>query len=150
MSMHRSSPVNLGVADGRWDRAGMALSALCVAHCLVSPLLFGLLPVLAMAESEIHLGLMVLLLVIGLLAFVPGRRLHGSLLPALMAVGGFAMLSELVPLHTYVSDESGESLSTLAGGAMLIAAHLTNFQFCRRCRFCHGEPCRPFMRSPQG
>lgn len=149
MSVRVLFPAFAGVPDGRWDLRGMALSALCIAHCLASPLLFGVLPVLALAESRIHYGLMAALFVIGLLAFVPGRRRHGSLLPVLMALAGFAMLGGLVPLPVFAHGESGESLSTIAGGAMLIAAHVANIQYCRRCRFCHGEPCRPFVRTPQ-
>lgn len=140
MSMRTLSLQAMGIPAGRWDHAGIALSALCVVHCLVSPMLFGVIPVLAAAESQVHSVLLAILFVIGLLAFVPGQRRHGRLLPFIMATAGFAMLSGLVPLYAYAPDETGESLSTMTGGALLIAAHLTNIQYCRRCRCCHGEP----------
>lgn len=37
-----------------WDRAGMTASALCVAHCLASPLVATALPVIAATEGATH------------------------------------------------------------------------------------------------
>lgn len=149
MILRLSTSSNIGVLDRSWDRTGILTSALCIAHCLLSPLLLGLVPVLAMAESRIHLGFIAILFVVGVLAFVPGRRKHGRLLPLILAAAGFAMLMDVVPFHEYLAGESGEALSTLLGGAVLITAHLANIQYCRRCRSCSGTPCRNLARLPQ-
>lgn len=145
MSIPTLSFANHDIPAGLWDRAGIATSALCIAHCLVSPLLLGMIPVLAATESQIHSGLLTVLFVIGLWAFIPAQRRHRSRLPVLMAAFGFAMLSGLVPFQGYVPFETGESLSTMLGGALLIAAHATNI---RCCRCCHGERSRPLSPPP--
>jgi hypothetical protein len=126
-----------------WDRAGIAASALCVTHCVATPLVATALPILAATEEGTHLALTLTLLLIGLLAFLPGRRSHGSSRPLGLAIPGFAMLGGALALPEAIGGESLETVLTIAGGALLISAHLCNIRLCRRCQACAGPGCGP-------
>ena len=40
----------------RWDRVGVIGSLLCIGHCIATPFLAALLPVLAVTEKGTHIG----------------------------------------------------------------------------------------------
>lgn len=134
-----------GVLDGggsrRWDYGGVGASLLCIVHCVATPLFAGVAPVLAATEHETHIGLTVVLFLIGLLAFLPGSRKHGHFLPALTALLGFAMLVAATALPAGTA-EFWEAALTVTGGVSLITAHLMNVHYCRRCRSCGSAPCQ--------
>ena len=75
-----------------WDRAGVAGSFVCITHCIATPFLAAAFPILAVNEKGTHIGLTVVLMLIGLLAFLPGYRNHSKPHMALVAAIGFAML----------------------------------------------------------
>ena len=76
-----------------WDSAGVGASFLCVAHCLVTPLLATALPVLASIEGETHRFFSIIILLLGMLAFIPGYREHkNKIIPAL----GFTGISLII------------------------------------------------------
>ena len=62
----------------KWDRAGVVGSLVCIFHCVATPFLAATLPLLAVTEKETHLGLTLMLMLIGLLAFLPGYRQHNK------------------------------------------------------------------------
>ena len=97
-----------------WDRAGVIGSLLCIAHCVVTPFLAAALPVLAVTEKETHIGLTVVLMLIGLLAFLPGYRQHSKSYMGLLAMLGFAMLSMAVFLPEEFSSEAMETGLTVS------------------------------------
>jgi hypothetical protein len=125
----------------RWDRAGIIGSLLCIGHCIATPFLAALLPVLAVTEKGTHIGFTAALMLIGLLAFIPGYRQHSRPGMALVALAGFAMLAFAAFIPEGLASEALETGLTVAGGALLITAHLTNAYYCRRCRVCAEEPC---------
>lgn len=105
----------------------MAVSALCVVHCVATPLVLGLLPALGLSflvEDEFHQILAGLVLIVAVAAFVPGYRVHRQLgVPALGAfgillLGGAAFVPGLSVLV--------ESAVTAAGGTVLVVAHVLN------------------------
>lgn len=130
-----------------WDYSGISASVLCITHCIATPMLAGIAPVLAATERQTHLGLTAALFLVGVLAFLPGRRWHGRSRPALTALSGFAMLVGAMLLPEGSSSEFLELGLTVAGGALLITAHLTNVYYCRRCRMCGELPCRTMGRN---
>ncbi len=126
---------------GYRDLAGISASMLCVLHCLVTPLLITMLPVLAATENQTHRVFAVLMLLIGMLAFVPGYRKHKkTAIPALGAVGVTAVIVAAV-LPEMEGGESIETLLVVAGGLALIGAHLRNAYWCRFCQVCGKKPC---------
>lgn len=124
----------------RWDAAGITASFLCVMHCVASPVIAMVVPVIALNEGTTHGVLALAVLSFGLLAFVPGYRLHGRL--GLIGLGALGVLliwgSALLP--EAVANEALETVLTVAGGAIMVVAHLHNIRLCRACRHCSGGP----------
>lgn len=109
-------------APPRLDGLGIALSALCLVHCLALPLLAT--GALAWAASErVHAGLTVALCAVVIAVAVPGYRRHRrAAVPALL-VGGVALLVAAV-----VAGEAGETALTAAGSVALVAGHVLNLR----------------------
>ena len=128
--------------DYGWDRAGVIGSLVCIGHCVITPFLAAALPILAVTEKQTHIGLTVILMLFGLLAFVPGYRRHSKPHMSLLAVTAFAMLVTAAFIPEGIASESMETGLTVAGGLLLITAHLTNVYYCRRCPVCADDPCR--------
>lgn len=125
-------------ASSRWDGVGQLLSGLCIAHCVLPPLLLGLLPVAAVQALEaegVHHGLIALAALGALAAFIPGWRLHRDASVPLLAALGLALLASaafLVPeAETSVP---WETVLTLGGGVGMLLAHGRNRALRRR--FC--------------
>lgn len=123
-----------------WDRAGIVLSALCLIHCLGAPLAILYLPALGLllvpAEDGVHAVLAMVVPITALLAFVPGYRRHRNpriLYAASAGVSAIVFAAFLLPED---ADAAAETLITALGGVLLIAAHLRNHAFCRRCPVC--------------
>lgn len=120
----------------RWDGVGQLLSALCIVHCVLLPLVLGFLPVAFAAALEgeaVHHGLLALVGVSALAAFVPGWRLHRRPLAPVLAALGVALL--VGAAFAVPEDATGpwETGLTLAGGVVLAVAHGRNRTLCRDC-----------------
>lgn len=105
----------------------MIVSFACVAHCIAVPLALGLLPALGLsflAGDGLHQVLAVVVVMLAVLAFVPGYRAHHLLhVPVLGAIGvvllsGAAFAPGLPML--------AESAVTAFGGTLLVLAHVLN------------------------
>ncbi|KPP93194.1 MerC domain-containing protein [Erythrobacter sp. HL-111] len=111
------------------DRFGIALSGLCLVHCLALPVALALLPVLSasalgrVAEAEwLHAVLLVPVVLVS--GWVLGRRaiavrwLGPILLLAFGAMGGALLVGE----------EWQEQALTIGGASLLILAHAVNLR----------------------
>lgn len=106
-----------------FDRAGVALSALCILHCLLLPMAAGVLPMVGLwAENEmIHKVLVLLAIVPALFAFfgsissriAPLIRGLGLLGISLLIAGAF-----VESLHDF------ETVLTVLGAVTLASAHI--------------------------
>jgi hypothetical protein len=119
-----------------FDGLGLAASSLCIVHCIGTAALGFLLPALGLtflAEERIH-HVAVTVVVAGLLAFIPGFRLHRSWPVAIFAALGLSAiaLSQLLPNASL--RERIETGLTIFGGIMLVIAHWRNRVLCRKCR----------------
>ncbi|MEM0962372.1 MAG: MerC domain-containing protein [Bacteroidota bacterium] len=110
----------------RLDLVGIALSGLCLLHCLAIPLVAT--GALAWAASEsIHIGLTVALSVVVVAVAVPSYQRHRrASIPALL-VGGIALLVAAVTVGEAMG-ELAETLLTVAGSIVLIAGHVLNLR----------------------
>lgn len=118
-----------GIAHTTLDRWAIAVSGLCVVHCLAIPLTLVLMPSVSagLAEDQTltHWLLLALALPISALALWSGHRQHPSTLTLGLGLAG------LVLLTLGVSHWLGERLEiplTVAGGVGLIAAHWRNLR----------------------
>ncbi len=79
-----------------WDIAGLALSGLCVLHCLAMPFLVIYLPVLGLewlAGPYAHFWMLGLGVSIGAFSFLPGYRQHRRPAIPLMALCGLGAMA---------------------------------------------------------
>lgn len=121
--MSASSPATAAPRLGVWDRFGIVLSALCLAHCLAVPVLLA--GSAAWASEAVHLWLAVGLVPVTALAVVPGYRRHGRGEVLVLAAVGLAGLFAALLLEPVVG-ASGERLITAGAGILLVAGHLRN------------------------
>jgi MerC mercury resistance protein len=106
------------------DRAAMALSGLCLLHCVATVVLFGVLSSVGTMLGnplihEIGLGVAILL---GVIALGRGLVAHREILPA--ALGGIGlgtMAGALTVPHGAV-----EAICTIVGVGLLAIAHFLN------------------------
>jgi hypothetical protein len=128
------------------DRLGIWASALCVVHCIVTPVLISMSAVFAHfipGEEKTHRTLAVGVAALGAIALIKGFRTHGRRrILGLMAVGlGFifagAFYGDRLPSHGY------EVTVTMTGSALMILAHRMNHTFCSDCRRCSEEHSGP-------
>lgn len=126
-----------------WDLAGIGASAICVMHCVVTPILVVFLPVLGAIEEPVHAVLALVILGVGLLAFWPGYLRHRRWQLVVVAIVGLALISLGVTVPEGLMSESSEIVATVMGGIMLVTAHVANAYFCRYCRHCGESDCTP-------
>ena len=121
------------------DNLGIWASALCVVHCIVTPVLLSLSTVFAHflpGEEKTHRTLAVGVAALGAIALIKGVGTHGRRrILGLMVLGlGFifagAFYGDLLPSHPY------EVAVTMTGSALMIWAHRMNHTFCSDCRRC--------------
>jgi peptidoglycan/LPS O-acetylase OafA/YrhL len=115
---------------------GVWTSALCVVHCLLTPVLISCSAVLAHflpAEESVHRSLAVLVALFGTIALLIGFRKHRRTTTLLLMFGGLgciagaAWFGDKLPSHPY------EVAITMVGSALMISAHRLNHTFCRSC-----------------
>ncbi len=113
-------------ARSRFDAIGIALSVLCLIHCLALPLIAT--GALAWAASErVHVGLTIALAVVVLAVALPGYRRHRQPVVPLLLVSGLALLVGAVVLGEGIG-EQGETILTILGSLALVAGHVLNLR----------------------
>lgn len=107
----------------RLDRAGIALSALCAAHCVLALVLAGAFGGLLLAPAFHEIGLAIAV-VLGVVAFGIGLVRRRSIEVLVLAGTGIALMA------TALGIDHGplEAGLTIAGVALLAAAHWINLR----------------------
>ena len=122
------------------DRLGIWASALCVVHCIFTPVLLSFSVVLAHllpGDEQVHRWLAALVACFGAIALIRGYRRHGEVsVLVMMAAGlccifGTAWFGDDLPSHIW------EVGITMVGSVLMIAAHRGNHRSCRACE----RPC---------
>ncbi len=134
-----------------FDFLGIALSFLCLIHCLALPFLVSFLPAMMGEFSEhesVHLILSLFILPISLLAVLPAYQKHRKKrVFVFMGTGLLLILGAMFFGHDLLG-EKGEKIMTLGGGCLLIWTHIQNRSFCHSCPKCetHETP-KAFFKS---
>ena len=114
------------------DRAAIALSGLCVLHCLAMPFVLLALPFLGqLTEGHFHLQMLVVVVPVSSIALGLGFRRHRRL--SVMVAGGIGLLLLFVG-GTWMHNEVGilaDRATTIAGSLLLASAHFYNSRFSR-------------------
>ena len=109
------------------DGAAVALSALCLVHCLALPFLVAGLPLLArFSEGHLHAQMLVIVLPLSVVAFGLGFRRHRN--RRIVAAGTLGMIT-LVLGATVAHSQLGlaaDRAFTVVGALVLAAAHYFN------------------------
>ncbi|MFQ5571160.1 MAG: MerC domain-containing protein [Rhodothermales bacterium] len=114
-----------------WDRVGIAVSGICVVHCLLLPVALAVLPLWPLGEALhgwLHPVFALLLVPTTVMAAVSGYRKHrqqvvvallGTGLVAILVAGGLGYAHPGVAVETAL---------TLCGSGLLIAGHWRNWR----------------------
>jgi hypothetical protein len=119
-------PISLrsSLLNGRLDRAAIALSGLCVAHCIGTAVLLGLLASAGgIFENPLfHEVGLVLAIMLGAIALGHGAMKHGFMMPAAIGSLGLGIMAGAMTLdHGWQ-----ESAYTLLGVVTLALGHDLN------------------------
>jgi len=128
------------IKSASWlDGAAVALSGLCLIHCLALPLLVAGLPFLTQfSAGHLHLQMLVIVLPLSVLALAIGFRRHKSRF--VIAAGGTGMLLLIVGA-TFAHTQLGlaaDRLFTILGALTLATAHYFNSVRSRSCKTSSG------------
>jgi hypothetical protein len=107
------------------DGVAVSASLLCLAHCLLLPLLVSILPVLGLLADDslpVHAALLGLALPLGLWALGRGRHRAGWG-PLALGLFGFALMAAAL-----MTSEPHERLLTVAGVSLVAIAHWRNWR----------------------
>ncbi len=115
------------------DKLGMSLSLICAIHCAVTPLIILSLPIMAryyVAHPWFHWVMALMIVPVGLWAFISGYRHHGKSSVLILGVAGLIIIG-IVPVffHSSLSYWS-EPVVMIVGSALLISAHWINRKSC--------------------
>jgi drug/metabolite transporter (DMT)-like permease len=118
-----------------FDQAAIALSAVCIVHCLAVPVLIAVLPIAALSFGDAtHFHALMLWLVVptSVAGFGLGFRVHRRLGLVLLGAAGVAVLVAAALWGHSVWRESFEIGVSVVGSLILAAAHWLNFREVRR------------------
>jgi len=119
-----------------FDHVAIALSAICLVHCLALPVIVAVLPIAAISfgEDQHFHGLMLWLVVpTSVVGFGLGYRLHHRNGVIAAGAAGVALLAAAAVYGHTVWPEAAEVLVSVAGSLLLGGAHWQNFRAVRRC-----------------
>lgn len=120
-----------------WDKLGIALSSICLAHCVAVVLLPLLLPALGtyFHSPWIHQTFAALVLIITPMAFMPGYRRHGLTRVLVLAWAGVAFVLAGVFSDGKLPEITSHGLSIM-GSCFLVSGHLLNLRHSRKAARC--------------
>ena len=112
------------VRVGTLDRLGMAVSGLCIVHCLTSAIALAVLASAGgmLVDHRIHAIGLVLAIVLGIVALGRGIVEHGFMMPAAIGGLGLGVMAGALSLP----HDSGEVMYTILGVAILALGHDLN------------------------
>jgi len=124
----------LGAQASDPDRVGIVASTLCAVHCVATALLVGVSGVGALfADERVEVAFCVCAVSVALGALVRGWRRHRSWMPG--SVGSFGIVL-LLTARCARLEGSVEVALSVAGGALLTAAHVLNIRKIRQAGAC--------------
>ena len=115
------------------DKIAIALSAICIVHCLAITLFVAMLPLATAAFGGHFHGFMLWLVIptsIG--GFYLGYREHKRAVIGISGIGAIALISYAAMLGHGSWPGWLESAVSLLGGLVLVGSHWANFQEVRR------------------
>ena len=114
------------------DKIAIALSSLCVVHCVLTPLLIIALPTfggLAILDHEVfHQVLLFFVVPVGLVALLAGYRHHKNGKVLSCGLAGLFLLTLAGTVAHDIAGEEGETVLTIIASLFIVIAHIQNFR----------------------
>jgi len=120
--------MHLNSAGRSWDIWAIGLSSACMLHCLAPMLLLTVLPNALVIANGHEVHLLLVLFAVPITLFVVWRERTSE--RNALAFKAFAVvgLTQLLLAVTVIESGSAETSLTLAGGAILLGAHLWHWR----------------------
>jgi hypothetical protein len=118
-----------------FDRVAIALSTICIVHCLAMPFVIALLPVAAFTvggDGHFHSLMLWFVVPTSVLGFALGFRVHRRTDIVLLGAVAIGTLAAAALFGHRAWDPSVEVLVNVAASVVLAAAHWRNFREVRR------------------
>lgn len=125
------------------DRSGITVSAICLVHCLATPLLAVLVPAFEEfhgGEDLFHRVAALLILAIGSVAFYRGYLHHRKQNLLALGASGFLVVAIGLFQSSHIEVVAGlnrQSIFMIIGSLILITAHVLNIRACDQCTHAH-------------
>ncbi|HMN68309.1 MAG TPA: MerC domain-containing protein [Bdellovibrionales bacterium] len=116
---------------GLWDRVGISASLLCVAHCLLTPLLVLALPFAGdfLSHDWFHVGIALVVFPVAAWALWNGYRLHRR--KSVIYLGTIGLFIIALGMFIGAYSHEFEVAAMVSAGLILAAAHYQNLRACR-------------------
>jgi hypothetical protein len=117
------------------DKAAVALSGLCLLHCLLVPVIITALPIFSQfSERHLHAEMLVIVLPISLIALTIGFRRHANKRIVGWGIVGLLLLIVGATFAHNLYGVLADRLLTIGGSVILAVAHYRNSRLSRSCR----------------
>lgn len=123
------------ILSRHFDQIAIALSAVCIVHCLAVPVFVAVLPIAAIsfgADSHFHALMLWLVVPTSVVGFGLGFRIHRRSGLVALAVVAVSVLATAAVWGHRAWPELGEIAVSVVGSFMLGFAHWRNFREVRR------------------
>lgn len=124
-------------AQARADQFAIGLSLACTLHCLALPVVWVLMPNMAMLQLEneaFHLWMIAAVIPSSLYALTLGCKEHKRYQLFLLGTVGIALLILALVLGEDRIGHSGEKILTVIGSCFVALGHFLNHRLCRSLR----------------
>jgi hypothetical protein len=117
------------------DKAAVALSGLCLLHCLLLPVIITLLPFLdQFSDRHLHAEILIVVLPVSLIALTIGFRRHADKRVVGLGIAGLLLLLVGATLAHSLYGVVADRMLTITGSVILALAHYRNSRLSRGCR----------------
>jgi hypothetical protein len=117
------------------DKAAVALSGLCLLHCLLLPVIITLLPFLdQFSDRHLHAEILIIVFPVSLIALTIGFRRHADKRVVGLGIAGLLLLLVGATLAHSLFGVVADRMLTITGSVILALAHYRNSRLSRSCR----------------
>jgi len=126
------------------DKVAIGVSSLCIAHCLIFPLIAVIMPsivALGLTSESFHFWMVISVIPSSIYALSLGCKKHKNISIVIIGLLGLSFLTLALFLGHNLLGELGEKALTLIGSLLISFAHIKNFKLCHHqdhCK-CSGE-----------
>ncbi len=127
------------ISNNTLDKSAIALSTLCLIHCLALPVITILLPSMiatTVNQELFHTIMVICVLPVSIYALTMGCKKHTKMHVGLYgALGLSALLAAVIFGESYLG-ENGEKVVTTIGATLIAFAHVKNYKLCKNSTNC--------------